>query len=107
MLEQAIKALEDREWNVDIEQNYILLEWYSPAGEDYVIERDINVLESDILYRIMRDEYEWYDVDEHVDLWCQYRGSHGVPDSYSVLIRDAEAIEKELYECQKILEKLL
>lgn len=107
MLEQSIKALEDRNWNIKIDQDHVFLEWYSPAGEDYCIDRDIEVIESDTLYRIMLDEYEWYDVDDHVDLWAQWRGTHGVPDSYSVLIRDAIDIEEELNECRKILEKLL
>ena len=107
MLEQSIKALEDREWNVDIDQDHVFLEWYSPAGEDYCIDRDIQVLYSDTLYTIMRDEYEWFDVDEHVDLWAQFRGKNGVPDSYSVLIKDAIDIEEELNECRKILKKLL
>ncbi len=92
----AIDALEARNWRVDIKGDYTFLEWYSPAGEDYCIES-----ESSNLLEIFEQECEFFDVDEHVDLWAESRGKRGVPDSYVVLVDDARAIEQELEECVK------
>ena len=93
----AVAALEARNWRVDFNENGgTFLEWYSPAGEDYCIESESN----DLLW-IFEREYEFFDVDEHVDLWAESRGKRGVPDSYVVLLDDAKAIEKELEECER------
>ncbi len=77
----------------------LLLEWWSPAGENICIETTRETLQADLVR-----EYETFDVDEHVDLWAESRGKRGVPDSYAVLIRDAYAIRRELRALSRIAE---
>lgn len=42
------------------------------------------------------DNYRFFDVDEHVELWVGSRGQNGVPGTIRELLEDAEAIDKLL-----------
>lgn len=95
-IEAAIDVLEARNWRVDLKDDYTFLEWYSPAGEDFCIES-----ESNDLLKIFEDEWDSWDVDDHVALWAGSRGKNGVPASYAALLEDAYAIGNELEECVK------
>lgn len=92
-----LSAIEDRGWKVSEyvgtaeDAKSLLLEWWSPAGENICIETNMETLREDLL-----QEYEFFDVDEHVDLWAGHRGERGVPESYAKLVHDAYAIKREL-----------
>lgn len=104
-MDKALQVLEDRDWNVNLDSEWPYLEWYSPAGEDYIINLESPVtLES--IYQDVRTEYENFDVDEHVDLWAPGRGKNGVPDSYAALVHDAEAIDEELHDLYLEIQKI-
>lgn len=66
----------------------------SPLGEDfffYVSDR------KDIVNEIV--EYaENFDAEEHAEMWIEYRGTKGVPNSIIDLIRDADDIKEMLEE---------
>lgn len=97
---QILDAIDARGWKItEYDGSGLLLEWWSPAGENICIDTTLETLQADLMR-----EYETFDVDEHVDLCGEYRGQRGVPDSYSVLIRDACAIQRELRVLSRIAE---
>ena len=74
---------------------------HSPAGEDLWIEGSCGSPETALsdIKSAVDDEFSMFDVDEHVELWAQARGTRGVPSSYEVLVDDA-------YNIMEMLEKL-
>lgn len=67
------------------------IENWSPAGED---------LPETIWYNgtgkgFVEAVQEWaadYDADEHAEMWIEFRGTRGVPNSIRALVNDADAI---------------
>lgn len=100
---KAVELLEERSWEVRPGANYDgFLCWYSPKGEQIYIEAEsLETLED--LKDAFNSEWDAYDIDEHIDLWAPYRGTHGVPSSYEALLDDADAIGKELESCVRLL----
>ena len=86
---EYLKVIEDCGWKVNVMSGEIEIENWSPAGEDLVEylrkDIDISVQVSEIAAN--------FDVDEHVELWIEARGTRGVPSSISELVKDAEEIE--------------
>ncbi len=83
------------------ERNYVELEKYSPAGEDFsmIIDFDDNPIDS--FMENLKEYANDFDIDEHVEMWIPERGKGGCPRSISELLEDAEAIIDmivELYE---------
>jgi hypothetical protein len=85
------EAIEKCGWTVNSDT---CIENHSPLGEDLVIECN-NPSE---LVEAICDEYEQFDVDDHVELYVGMRGTNGVPMSIKSLVYDAEDIEKMLEE---------
>lgn len=80
-----------------------LFERWSPAGEDIPLERCFDKVRFPELgihdiAKWLQEEYEVFDVDEHVELWIGSRGKNGVPATVRELLEDAEAIERMLEE---------
>lgn len=112
-LEQLLVDAEKLDWNYTIYQepegtyngwhcegrNYIELEKYSPAGEDFsmIIDFDINN-PVDSFLKNLKEYSEDFDVDEHVEMWIPSRGKGGCPGSISELMEDAEAIKNMIFE---------
>lgn len=93
--------LREEDWWVDYddENRVVIIEKWSPAGEDLSFEFEYN-RNNDIISQI-KSVVDNYDVDEHVEMWAQSRGRNGVPSSYRTLVEDAEIIATtldELYE---------
>lgn len=83
--------LEELGWFITKEPDGWYLSQYSPAGEDFGFSvSDANFIDD------VKDFVDEYDVDEHVELWIDDRGTHGIPSSIKTLLEDAECIEQML-----------
>ena len=72
-------------------------ESYSPAGENLVIEGELDWFANDVwggLARYLMDIYRDFDPEEHAVMW--YGANNGEPESIEDLIGDAYVIE-EMY----------
>lgn len=81
------------------ERNYVKLEKYSPAGEDFGMIIDFNM--NNPIDSFMDDLKEYsknFDVDEHVEMWLLLRGKDGCPESISELVEDAKDIKNMIME---------
>lgn len=102
-LEQKyIDILEENDWSVSSYTNdgRVVLEKYSPAGEDFLMCAEIENFPESI-----RARANDFDIDEHAAMWIEARGSVGVPNSIRELIEDAEAIQEMLNELADALEE--
>ena len=83
---------------------YVILEAHSPLGEDLPEEFDVDTVKE--LLKEMRDRANFYDADEHAELWVGSRGQNGVPYcSIRDLLNDAEEIGKMYNTLADVLEK--
>lgn len=117
-LEQLLENAEGLDWSYTIYQeregtyngwhcnegNYVELEKYSPAGEDFsmIIDFDMADLVDSFLDKL-KEYSEDFDVDEHVEMWLPSRGKGGCPGSISELVQDAEAIRDMIVELYQYL----
>ena len=79
-------------WNVNVSDNEIEIENWSPAGENIVECLDKNI---DIPSQ-MQNIADNFDADQHAEIWIEHRGKNGVRGSLRTLIHDADAIQ-EIY----------
>ena len=86
MTEQHIAVCEALDWRVhdDPEEDYVELEKYSPAGEDFIF----GVQKGNFVKNV-REYADGFDVDEHVELWIEGRGKNGVPDRKSTRLNSS------------------
>ena len=100
MTEQHIAICEALDWRVhdDPEEDYVELEKYSPAGEDFIF----GVQKRNFVKNV-REYADDFDVDEHVELWIAGRGKNGVPATARELVEGAEAIRDMLNELAEAL----
>jgi hypothetical protein len=97
-----VDVCEKLDWRIqDDDKEWILLENWSPAGEDLFVE-----VEAKNLVKNVREFANSFDVDEHVAGWVESRGENGVPSSVRDLVVDAEVIEKMLEDLADALEKV-
>lgn len=105
-LEQLLDNVNELDWSYIIyqeskrtydgchcnERNYVELEKYSPAGEDFsmIIDFDDNPIDS--FMKNLKEYVNDFDIDEHVEMWIPERGKGGCPRSISELLEDAKAI---------------
>lgn len=93
-------ACENLGWDLTDEgDGNIYVNQPSPKGEDF----GFSVPAADFV-RAVRDYYQDFDVDEHVELWIDGRGKNGVPSSIRELVKDAEDIDDMLKELADTLE---
>lgn len=90
--QKILDALADNNWNtyIDTEDNSIELEWYSPAGEDFLLSFDVK--DDDDFLSQLYDAYINFDTEQHA---VENYGMLGAP-GLRVLLDDADAIEDEL-----------
>ena len=81
------------------------LETYSPEGEDVIISLIYDGTEEDFI-RQFRSYAEWFDAEEHAEMWIESRGKNGVPDSIKDLLEDAEWIKSTLEKVTDDLENI-
>lgn len=95
------KIAESLEWYVrEYDDGTTEFEKYSPAGEDFIFTVNTENAESEI-----RDCYDDFDVDEHIEMWVEAKknGVVGVP-SVRRLVEDAEAIAEMLKELARAVD---
>ena len=94
--QEYVDILEKREWSVSsyTDDGRVEIEWYSPAGEDFIICVDVEKFPDEVL-----DYSDSFDIDEHIAMWIEAKqsGTQGVPGARQI-VHDAEEIEKELDE---------
>lgn len=71
------------------------LEWYSPAGEDFIITFYFDGTPGDFVNQFREYACD-FDPDEHAESWVEFRGEGGCPSSIRELIEDADAIKEFL-----------
>lgn len=90
--QKILDALADNDWKpyIDTDDNSIELEWYSPAGEDFML--SFNVKDDDDFLSQLFDAYMNFDTERHA---VENYGMREAP-GLRVLLDDAEAIEGEI-----------
>lgn len=92
--QEYLDILEKREWSVSsyTDDGRVEIEWYSPAGEDFIICVGVEKFPDEIL-----NYSDDFDPDEHIEMWVEARanGRQDVPGARR-LAKDAEDIAKEL-----------
>lgn len=94
MNEKYRKICEDLGWSLTDEgDGSFYVSQYSPKGEDFGFS-----VPADNFVQAVREYYEDFDVDEHVEMWLEARknGVQGVPASIEALVYDAKAIDDML-----------
>lgn len=67
----------------------IELETYSPEGEDVIVSLIYDGSEEGFIAAFV-DYANWFDAEEHAEMWIESRGKNGVPESIKDLLKDAE-----------------
>lgn len=90
--QKILDALYDNDWKpyIDTDDKSIDIEWYSPAGEDFML--SFSVKDDDDFLSQLFDAYMNFDSEQHA---VENYGMRGAP-GLRVLLDDAEAIEGEL-----------
>ena len=90
--QEYLDILERRDWSVSsyTDDGRVEIEWYSPAGEDFIICVGVEKFPDEVL-----DYSDSFDVDEHIAMWIEAKqnGTQGVPGARQI-VHDAEEIEK-------------
>lgn len=97
------RICENLGWYVLTGKNEIMLEQFSPAGEDFFFYADKKKFAESIT------EYtEDFDADEHAEMWVKNMNTvKGVPQSIRTLIDDADAIKQMLMELSEQINKTI
>ena len=101
-LKLILQKAEELDWTSTVwieesqnDRTYAELGKHSPAGEDFSMVIDFDKEDqADTFISDLREYFENFDVDEHVEMWLPSRGKGGCPSSVRELVEDAEAIEK-------------
>lgn len=76
--QEYLDILEKRDWSVSsyTDDGRVEIEWYSPAGEDFIICVGVEKFPDEVL-----DYSDSFDVDEHIAMWIEAKqnGTQGVP----------------------------
>lgn len=92
--QEYLDILEKREWSVSgyTDDGRVELEWWSPAGEDFLVCVNVENFPDEIL-----NYSDDFDPDEHIEMLVEARanGRQDVPGARR-LAKDAEDIQKEL-----------
>lgn len=90
--QKILDALYDNNWKpyIDTDDKSIDLEWYSPAGEDFML--SFSIKDDDDFLSQLFDAYMNFDTEQHA---IENYGMSGAP-GLRVLLDDAEAIEGEI-----------
>lgn len=83
----------------------IELRTYSPEGEDVLISLTYDGTEESFITAFV--EYaNWFDAEEHAEMWIEFRGKKGVPESIRDLLEDAVWIKNTLLEVAEALNNI-
>lgn len=88
-------------WYVLPEKDEVMLEQFSPAGEDFFFYADKKNFAKSI-----KEYAEYFSPDEHAEMWVEnMKTVKGVPQSIRILIDDADAIKQMLTELSEQINK--
>ncbi len=93
--QKYIDICEKLNWNIsEYEDETADLEKYSPAGEDFIFNVNINNFVNEVMSYATN-----FDIDEHITMWIEAKqnGISGIPSARE-LVYDAEAIDEMLQE---------
>lgn len=83
--QEYLDILEKREWSVSgyTDDGRVELEWWSPAGEDFLVCVNVENFPDEIL-----DYSDDFDPDEHIEMWVEARanGRQDVPGARRLAI---------------------
>lgn len=83
----------------------IELETYSPEGEDVIVSLIYDGTEEGFIAAFV--EYaNYFDAEEHTEMWIESRGKNGVPESIKDLLEDAEWQKNTFLEVAEALNSL-
>ena len=83
----------------------IELETFSPKGEDVIVPLIYDGTEDSFIAAFI--EYaNWFEAEDHAEMWIEGRGTNGVPESIKDLLEDAEWIKNILLEVADKLNNL-
>ena len=70
--QEYLDILEKREWSVSgyTDDGRVELEWWSPAGEDFLVCVNVENFPDEIL-----DYSDDFDPDEHIEMWVEARAN--------------------------------
>lgn len=88
--QKMLDALNANGWHPSVDNDSIELEWYSDAGEDFLLSFDVE--DDDDFLSQLYDAYIDFDTEQHA---IENYGMRGAP-GLRVLLDDAEAIEGEM-----------
>ena len=96
-------VIERLDWGIYEDENTIELSKCSPlCDEDFSFCVSKQTPARDIV------EYAAdFDADEHAEMWVEFRGKNGVPNSIRALIDDADAIQEMLDELAEAVSKFM
>ncbi|MCM1121170.1 MAG: hypothetical protein NC416_01165 [Eubacterium sp.] len=81
------------------------LETYSPEGENVIVSLVYDGTEDGFITAFV--EYaNWFDAEDHAEMWIESRGKNGVPESIKDLLEDAEWIKNTLLEVAEELNNI-
>lgn len=83
----------------------IEIETYSPEGEDVIVSLIYDGTEEGFIAALV-DYANWFDAEEHAEMWIESRGKNGVPESIKDLLEDAEWQKNMFLEVAKALNNL-
>lgn len=83
----------------------IELETYSPEGEDVIVSLIYDGSEEGFIAAFV-DYANWFDAEEHAEMWIESRGKNGVPESIKDLLEDAEWQKNMFLEVAEALNNL-
>lgn len=83
----------------------IELETYSPEGEDVIVSLIYDGSEEGFIAAFV-DYANWFDTEEHAEMWIESRGKNGVPESIKDLLEDAEWQKNMFLEVAEALNNL-
>lgn len=81
------------------------LETYSPEGENVIVSLIYDGTEEDFINEF-RNYAEYFDAEEHAEMWIAGRGTNGVPNSIRTLLEDADWIKSTLQKVAYDLENI-
>ena len=96
-LENFLEVVSERtvQFDYKVEDDYILIEYWSSLGEDVGYEyNDVKTID-DLINEVFKT-WDYFDAEEHAAMWYEQRGSHGAPTSLRALLEDADEQEKDL-----------
>lgn len=96
-LENFLEVVSERtvQFSYKVEDDYILIEYWSSLGEDVCYEyNDVKTID-DLINEVFRT-WDCFDAEEHAVMWYEQRGEHGAPTSIRDLLIDADEQERDL-----------